>query len=78
MKNLDFGDYIKEQYDDELCDAVSLYISENPGALDCSTKLVGSPDEAKLAELWVKYVDVNNGTGTGILFDVIVEADIKK
>lgn len=77
MNNLDFGDYIKEQYDDELCDAVSSYIDENPGALECSTKLVCSPDEAKLAELWVRHVDVSNGIGTGILFDVIVEAEIE-
>lgn len=77
MKNLDFGDYIKEQFDNELCDAVSSYIGENPGALECSTKLVCASDEAELSDLWVKYVDVSDGPGTSILFDVIVEADIE-
>jgi hypothetical protein len=77
MKILDFRDYIKEQYDDELRDSLSLFIDENPNALECSTKLVCSPDTAELAELWVKYVDISNGPGTVIRFDVIVEAEIE-
>ena len=77
MKIFDFGDYIKEQYDDELRDSLSLFIDENPNALECSTKLVCSPDTAELADLWVKYVDISNEPGVGIRFDVIAEAEIE-
>lgn len=77
MEILDFEDYIKDQYDNELRDAVSAFIDENPDALECSTKLVCSPDEAILSDFWVKYVDISDAPGTGVLFDIIVEAEIE-
>lgn len=77
MKELrSFRDVIENRFSNDVWSAVSEYISENPDRLDVRSYRVKEADEAELADVTVKRVDVHDAQGDGIHFNVIVEAEI--
>ncbi|GHU81443.1 hypothetical protein FACS1894191_8330 [Clostridia bacterium] len=77
MKELrSFRDVIETRFDKEVWAAVSEYIADNPNSLDVRSYRVQEADEAELADLTVKRVDVRDAAEEGIRFDIIAEAEI--
>jgi len=52
------------------------YIADNPSRLDVYSHKVQHPDEAELADIFIKYVNASDSIGDEIFLDVIVEAEI--
>lgn len=75
-QKLSFSDFIKENYENDIADAVGSFVSDNPDELDCSTNFVDTPEEAELLDFDIKWINVSDAPGMGILFDVIIEAEI--
>jgi hypothetical protein len=78
MKELrSFRDVIETRFYNEVWEAVSEYISDNPNSLDIRSCKVEDADEAELADLTIKRVEVRDAAGDGIRFDVIIaEAEL--
>jgi len=72
-----FRDVIEDMFYNDIFNALSVFIEDNPNKLDSNSFHVQSPDEAELSDFEVKYVDITNSEGTGILFDVVVSAEIE-
>lgn len=75
-QKLSFCDFIKENFENDIADAVGSFISDNPDELECSTNFVDTPEEAELLDFDIKWINVSDAPGMGILFDVIIEAEI--
>lgn len=72
-----FRDYIAHRFYNELFDAVSDFLSENAGTLGVRSYSVRSVDTARLEDIDVKAVLVDNRPDMGIAFDVLVEAQFE-
>jgi hypothetical protein len=81
-----FRDVIEDMFYNDIFDALSDFIEDNPNKLDSNSYSVQNPDEAELSDFEVKYVDIINSEGTGIhlcsssyifFFDVVVSAEIE-
>jgi hypothetical protein len=72
-----FRDVIEDRLFNEIFNALSIFIEDNPGKLEGNSHCVESPDEATLSDLEVKLVDITDSEGNEILFDVVVSAEIE-
>lgn len=72
-----FRDVIKDIFYNDIFSALFTYIEDNPKKLDCRSYNVQSPDEASLSDIEVKFVNITASEGNGILFDVVVSAEIE-
>ena len=72
-----FRDIIANEFYNEIWDALSVLIGSNPDKLECRSYLVERPDEAALSGIEVKFVNITDSEGNGILFDVVVSAEIE-
>jgi len=69
-------DYIEARFYNDIYTALRSYVAENPNGLDLQSRKVEYPDEAELADMFVKYVNASDSAGDMVLLDVIVEAEI--
>jgi len=72
-----FRDVIEDMFYNDIFNALSAFIEENPSRLDSSSYRVQSPDEAALSDYKVQFVNITDSEGTGLLFDVVVSAEIE-
>ncbi|MDP3057843.1 MAG: hypothetical protein Q8N36_00060 [bacterium] len=72
-----FRDAIKDLFYNDVFSALFTYIEGNPKKLDCNSNNVQRPDEASLLDIEVKFVSITASEGNGILFDVVVSAEIE-
>lgn len=72
-----FRGVIEEIYFDDIFNEVSDYIGDNPNKLESNNYHVENPDEAILSDIVIKFIDITNSEGKGILFDVVVSAEIE-
>lgn len=72
-----FRDVIEDMFYNDIFNALLEFIEDNPSRLDSNSYCVQNPDEAALSDFEVKYVDITDSEGNGILFDVIVSAEIE-
>ena len=71
-----FKEYVADKFYDQLSAAVSTYIEDNLSSLDLCSNRVSHVDAAELSDISIKMVGVDDLPGTGISFDVILEAEI--
>jgi len=69
-------DYIDARYYNDIYKELAGYIADNPGRLDVYSHKVKHPNEAELADMFVKHVNASDSVGDEILLDAIVEAEI--
>lgn len=55
-----FKDVIEDMFYNDIFNALSAFIEDNPNKLDSNSFHVQSPDEAELSDFEVKYVDITN------------------
>lgn len=67
-----FRDVVEDRLYNEIFNALSTFVEDNPGKLDSNSHCVESPDEATLSDFEVKLVDITDPEGNLILFDVVV------
>lgn len=72
-----FKDYVADRFYNELYDGIQEFIKENPHNLDLNLYRVQDIDEIELTDIRVVFVDVHDQPGTGISFDIAVDADIE-
>lgn len=72
-----FRDVIEELFYNDIFNALSEYVENNPDKLDSNSYCVESPDEATLSGIEVKFVNITDSEDNGILFDVVVSAEIE-
>ena len=72
-----FRDVIEDRFYNEIFNALSTIVEDNPGKLDSKSYCVLDPDEATLSNAEVKLVNITDSEGNGILFDVVVSAEIE-
>lgn len=72
-----FKDYVADRFYNELYDGIQEFIKENPHNLDLNLYRVQDIDEIDLTDIRVVFVDVHDQPGTGISFDIAVDADIE-
>lgn len=72
-----FKDYVADRFYNELYDGIQEFIKENPHNLDLNLYKVQDIDEIELTDIRVVFVDVHDQPGTGISFDIAVDADIE-
>ena len=72
-----FRDVVAERFCDGIFNTLSEYVESNPDKLDSNSRCVESPDEATLSDIDIKFVNVADSEGSGILFDVVISAEIE-
>lgn len=72
-----FKDYIADRFYNELYDDIREFIKDNLNDLDLKLYKVQDIDDIELSDIRVVFVDVHNQLGTGISFDIAVDADIE-
>ena len=72
-----FKDYVADRFYNELCDGIREFIKDNPRDLDLKLYRVQDIDDIELSDVRVVFVDVHDQPGTGISFDIAVDADIE-
>ena len=72
-----FRDVIEELFYNDIFNALSEYVENNPDKLDSNSYCVKRPDEAALSGIEVKFVNITDSEDNGILFDVVVSAEIE-
>jgi hypothetical protein len=72
-----FRDVIEDMFYNDIFNALSEYVESNPNKLECSSYSVEYPDEATLSDMEVKLVNITNYNENGILFDVVVSAEVE-
>lgn len=72
-----FRDVIEELFYNDIFNALSEYVENNPDKLDRNSYCVECPDEAALSDIEVKLVNITDSEDNGILFDVVVSAEIE-
>jgi len=78
MKELrSFGDVIENLFYDEIEKAICEYVADNIDRLDLHSSRVQHADEVLVADLHFQRVDISDGHGDGIRFDVIVETEME-
>ena len=71
-----FKSYVANRFYNELYDGIQEFIKGNPHDLDLTLYRVRNIDEIELSDIQVVFVDVHDQPGTGISFDVAVDAEI--
>lgn len=72
-----FKNYIAKRFYNELYDGIQTFIKDHPRDLDLTLYRVHDIDDTNLSDIRVVFVDVHDQPGTGISFDVAVDADIE-
>ncbi len=72
-----FRDVIEDKYFDDIFNALTEYVENNPDKLDSKSYRIESPDESTLSNIEVKFVNITDSAGNEILFDVVVSAEIE-
>lgn len=72
-----FRDVIEDMFYNDIFNALSAFIEDNPSRLESSSYRVQSPDEAALSDLKVQFVDITESEEDGVLFDVVVSAEVE-
>lgn len=72
-----FRDVIEDMFYNDIFLALSTFIEDNPNKLDSNSFHVQNPDEAALSDFEVKYIELADSEENGILFDVVVSAEIE-
>lgn len=72
-----FKNYIADRFYNELCDGIQEFIKDHPRDLDLTLYRVHDIDDINLSDIRVVFVDIHDQPGTGISFDVAVDADIE-
>ena len=70
-----FKSYVADRFYNELYDGIQEFIKDNQHDLDLTLYRVRNIDEIELSDIQVVFVDVHDQPGTGISFDVAVDAD---
>lgn len=70
-----FSDVIYDRFYDELHNALSAHIEDNPASCGFRTRLVSDPQEVELQDYHIKFTDVTGTVSDELAFDVIVEAE---
>lgn len=78
MANLtSFKDVVNDRFYNLIYQALEAHVEENPGDLDCSTKIVQDPTGARLDDMEVKLLDITGTVSNELRFDTVVSADIE-
>ena len=72
-----FKDYVADRFYNELYGGIQEFIKDHPRELELKLYRVRDIDEIELSDIRVVFVDVHDQLGTGISFDVAVDADIE-
>ena len=72
-----FRDVIEDKFFNDIFNALSIFVEDNPDKMESNSQCVDSPDEASLSDFQVKLVDITDSEGNEILFDVVVSAEIE-
>lgn len=72
-----FRDVIEDMFYNDIFNALSAFIEDNPSRLESNTYRVQSPDEAALSDFKVQFVDITESEENKILFDVVVSAEVE-
>ena len=72
-----FRDVVKDLYYNQIYAAVETYVEDYPDTLECYSYIVGTPEPAKLEDMEIILVNIVEAPNNGILFDVIVSAEIQ-
>ena len=67
-----FRDVIEHIFYNDIFNALSAFIEDNPSRLESNSYRVQNPDEAALQDFKVQIVDITESEENGILFDVVV------
>lgn len=72
-----FKDVIENRYYEAIYDAISGHLADNADSLGLRSNRVHKADEATLADLTIKWIEISDAPGDSIRFDVIAEAEIE-
>ncbi len=72
-----FRDVIEDKFYNDIFNALSAFIEDNPSRLESNSYRVQSPDEAALSDFKVQFVNITESEENRVLFDVVVSAELE-
>jgi hypothetical protein len=72
-----FRDVIEDMFYNDIFNALSAFIEDNPSRLESNSYRVQIPDEAALSDFKIQFVDITESEEDGVLFDVVVSAEVE-
>lgn len=72
-----FRDVIEDMFYNDIFNALSAFIEDNPSRLESNSYRIQSPDEAALSDFKVQFVNITESDENGIFFDVVVSAEVE-
>jgi len=72
-----FRDVIEDMFYNDIFNALSAFIEDNPSRLESNSYRVQSPDEAALSDFKIQFVDITESEEDGVFFDVVVSAEVE-
>jgi len=72
-----FRDVIEDTFYNDIFNALSAFIEDNPSRLESNSYRVQSPDEAALSDIKIQFVDITESEEDGFFFNVVVSAEVE-
>ena len=72
-----FRDVIEDMFYNDIFNALSAFVEDNPSRLENNSYRVQNPDEAALSDFKVQFVNITESEGNEVLFDVVVSAEVE-
>jgi hypothetical protein len=72
-----FRDVIEDMFYNDIFNALSAFIEDNPSRLESNSYRVQSPDEAALSDFKIQFVDITESEEDGVFFDVVVSVEVE-
>jgi hypothetical protein len=72
-----FRDVIEDMFYNDIFNALSAFVEDNPSRLESNSYRVQSPDEAALSDFKIQFVDITESEDDGVFFDVVVSAEVE-
>ena len=76
-KHRSFKEYISDKFYNQMFGALKSFVITNRARLDLRSNIVSNIDFIELSDFTVKAVGIDDREGTGIAFDVAVEAELE-
>lgn len=72
-----FRDVIEDMFYNDIFNALSAFVEDNPSRLENNSYRDQNPDEAALSDFKVQFVNITESEGNEVLFDVVVSAEVE-
>ena len=70
-----FRDVIEDMFYNDIFNALSAFIEDNPSRLESNSYRVQIPDEAALSDFKIQFVNITESEANGV--DVVVSAEVE-